>query len=242
MFLNEISVQPPKSKFKVFGFITCCCITVDPGFKLDKRSEAKSITKALKEVSDQGDKLGLQPIEETVFTWKDPSTKSFNNGILTSSRDKDRENIVKLLLQEDGQNENIVSVFPVVGRAGVGKTAVAQLVYEDEEIPKKIDLKAWVSVADVFDAVKITREILFKFTSQSYDLKSFSEVQVALGKALKGKRFLLVLDDVRDETYDEWHGFLSPFMAQPKGTKILVTTCDKELAMFSWELIEIFVT
>ncbi|KAJ9685656.1 hypothetical protein PVL29_017621 [Vitis rotundifolia] len=67
-------------------------------------------------------------------------------------RDEDKKNIIKLLLQSN--NEENLSVVAIVGIGGLGKTTLAQLVYNDEEVVKHFDLRLWACVSNDFD-VKI---------------------------------------------------------------------------------------
>ncbi|XP_040960407.1 putative disease resistance RPP13-like protein 1 [Gossypium hirsutum] len=104
---------------------------------------------------------------------------------------------------------------------GMGKTTLAQLVYNDATINESFDLKAWVCVSDYFDAIAITKAILQSITSESCDYSNLDLLQVKLKEKLSGKRFLLVLDDIWNENYNDWTILRSPFGA---GTHIIVTT------------------
>ncbi|TYI31930.1 hypothetical protein ES332_A04G021500v1 [Gossypium tomentosum] len=104
---------------------------------------------------------------------------------------------------------------------GMGKTTLAQLVYNDPSIKESFDHKSWVCVADDFDAVNITQTILRSLDADSRDENDLNLLQVKLKEKLSGKRFLLVLDDIWNESYSDWTILRAPFAA---GTKIIVTT------------------
>ncbi|CAL4908231.1 unnamed protein product [Urochloa decumbens] len=149
-------------------------------------------------------------------------------------RDKECDDVVGRLLG-DGE-ESCCSVPPavaVVGHGGMGKTVVAQCVYNDARIQGYFDLRAWICVWDRLDEAELTREILQSIggaDDTSYD-DSLEILQEKLGKVVASKRFFLVLDDVwNDEGQTEvdnravWNRVLAPLSSAAIGSKILVTT------------------
>ncbi|PWA46567.1 NB-ARC domains-containing protein [Artemisia annua] len=61
------------------------------------------------------------------------------------------------------------------------------------------------------------------------DFADLNLLQVALRDRLMGKRFLLVLDDVWSEKWEDWKTLEGPFFAGASGSKIIITTRKKEL-------------
>ena len=138
-----------------------------------------------------------------------------------------------MLLRDDPAAEAIVSVVPIVAMGGMGKTTLARLVYDDVEIDKHFNLKAWVCVSDQFDAMRVTKTILHSvMTSQSSSTDSldFNQIQEKLREKLKGKKFLLVLDDMWNENYGDWCCLQSPFLSGSRGSKIIITTKNRSVA------------
>ncbi|XP_050374780.1 putative disease resistance RPP13-like protein 1 [Argentina anserina] len=117
------------------------------------------------------------------------------------------------------------SVIAIVGIGGIGKTTLAQLVYNDADVDKKFDLKMWVFVSLDYGLYMITKSVLESATGgKDSHLFSLNCVQIELQKILKGKRFLLVLDGVCDENLSDWDQFRLPFGGAKKGSKIMMTT------------------
>ena len=87
---------------------------------------------------------------------------------------------------------------------GVGKTTLAQLVYNKELVTERFDVRAWVCVSQEFDVLRITKTILEAVTSSTGDTNDLDLLQVRLNKSLVGKKFLIVLDDILNENYLDW--------------------------------------
>ncbi|GLT30464.1 hypothetical protein SLA2020_052630 [Shorea laevis] len=142
-------------------------------------------------------------------------------------RDSDKDAILQRLLEDGGSLEQDF-VIPIVGMGGLGKTTLARLIYNDEKLEGKFDLKAWICVADIFDVPKITRTILEHVTGERCDF-DFGLLQEKLKGNLFGRKFFLVLDDVWNKEYGQWDVLKRPFMSGAPGSKIIVTTRNKDV-------------
>jgi len=127
----------------------------------------------------------------------------------------------------------------VVGHGGMGKTVLAQCVYNDARIQEYFDLRAWICVWDRLDEAELTREILQSTggADDSFYDDSLEVLQEKLGEMVASKTFFLVLDDVwNDEGKTElenravWNKVLAPLSSAAVGSKILVTTRMKLVA------------
>ncbi|GKV48651.1 hypothetical protein SLEP1_g55452 [Rubroshorea leprosula] len=143
-------------------------------------------------------------------------------------RDSDKKAILDRLLEDGGSLEQDF-VIPIVGMGGLGKTTLARLVYNDEKLEGRFDLKAWVCVSDEFDVARITRNILEHVTKIKPDFENFVLLQEKLKVELSGHKFLLVLDDVWDMEYGQWDILKRPFMSGAIGSRIIVTTQNKDV-------------
>jgi len=66
---------------------------------------------------------------------------SLEDGYGIYGRDKDKEVILKMVLEDRADGEQ-VSVIPTVGMGGVGKTSLARSVYNDHKLKEIFNLKA----------------------------------------------------------------------------------------------------
>ncbi|XP_071682874.1 putative disease resistance protein At3g14460 [Lolium perenne] len=119
-----------------------------------------------------------------------------------------------------------VVVLPIVGIAGVGKTTLAQLVYNDTNA--QFDQRIWVWVSHNFDEVRLTRDILDSFSGERHpEINCFAKLQEMLRSYANSKRFLLILDNV----WDGMNKVLAPLVSSHvNGNVILVTTRNMSVA------------
>ena len=199
--------------------------------KLDAESQTKSsslewnikVIKKMEEILDrleffmeQGDVLGLKGlgiISDPQKCFSMPITPFFLvDDHEVFCRDDDKDAIISLLLSDDVKSEQL-SVIPIVGEVGVGKSTLARLVYNDCRVSQHFEIKAWYPV----------NHEMTKAVSESFSLQSLQE-------SLKGKRFLLVLDDVGSFNYADWESLQSTLKGVANGSCVIVTTRDSEVA------------
>ncbi|PWA93747.1 NB-ARC domains-containing protein [Artemisia annua] len=207
-------------------FIPSCCTSFSLSTRLG--SKLDDISTRLQELMDEKYKLGLSE--------KNEGSKDKNRGYQTSlvvgpsifGREGDKMELVQKLLSDESCNENF-GIVPIVGMGGIGKTTLARVLYDDRLVKDHFELKAWVCVSDDFDSFNISKVIYQSVGGKEKDLTDLNLLQLALRERFMGKRFLLVLDDVWSEKWEDWKTLEGPFFAGASGSKIIITTRKKEL-------------
>jgi hypothetical protein len=213
---------------KVRSLIPACCT----GFNMRLGSEIEEITARFNHMVKQKDDLKLSENvdRKSCRTRETLAPTSVVTQAHVYGREKDKEALLQLLVggkRSDGQ----LSVIPIIGMGSVGKTTLAQLLYNDEEVQSFFDVKAWACVSQDFDAVTVTKTTLEFLTSKSCDSKDLIWLQVKLKEKLKGKKFLVVLDDLWNENYHDWTILRAPFEAGASGSTIVITTRNKGVSL-----------
>ncbi|XP_030531160.2 putative disease resistance RPP13-like protein 1 [Rhodamnia argentea] len=144
-------------------------------------------------------------------------------------REKEEAEILELLTGEAKNADSRLSIVPIVGMGGVGKTALARRLYNDPNVSSCFERRAWACVSDVFDVLSITKTILQSFSELSCEDKDLNRLQIKLKDSQSRKKFLVVLDDVWNEKYGEWTALLKPFEVGAKGSKIILTTRNRSV-------------
>ncbi|XP_022679908.1 putative disease resistance protein RGA4 [Setaria italica] len=170
----------------------------------------------------------FKPQPQMPMQWRqtDACIATESVGIAIESRAQETKHLVDRLLAE-ASSMNLM-VLPIVGMGGLGKTTLAQLVYNDPKIQKHFELRLWVCVSNDFDVDSLANRIVKENGCQASGSSSALD---NLQKAVSGKRYLLVLDDVwnRDEP-SKWERLKSYLQHGGSGSSVLTTTRDEAVA------------
>ncbi|XP_075662066.1 putative disease resistance protein RGA3 isoform X1 [Castanea sativa] len=196
-------------------------------------NKVKAIAESLKRINDEANQYGLTRVElvnanpEVIPSHRE--TDSFLDHSEVVGRKDIVSKIVELLLNAANQQ---LSVIPIVGMAGLGKTTLAKLVYDHELVREHFDKTIWVCVSNEFEDKRILREILESLTCNSSSLENKNTILECLKKELQGKKYILVLDDVWNEDPLKWETLRSCLLGMNMnvGNSIIVTTRSDKVA------------
>ncbi|KAF2319561.1 hypothetical protein GH714_017012 [Hevea brasiliensis] len=197
------------------------------GFKMGHK--IKAIRKRLLEIHADTESFNLEVHnEERGYTTKVRDQTESSVPEVVIGRDGDKKAIIEFLLASN--SEENVSVLSIVGIGGLGKTTLAQFIFNDEQVSKRFEVKLWVCVSDPFDVKMIVKKILESAKGTKSEELELEALKSHLGEIINGKKYMLVLDDVWNENSERWDSLKKLLVGGSGGSKILVTTRSIKVA------------
>ncbi|PKI39157.1 hypothetical protein CRG98_040458 [Punica granatum] len=162
--LRKLLDKAGASSSKLCNLLLPGCITrnLSPRrlvFKHKMGSKVKEIDDRLADIMRRKETLALREgsgarIYGTSHQRRLPSTSLAEPFIV--GREEAKKAILDLVTAESED----LSVIPIVGMGGVGKTTLAQWVYNDEKVKETFHVRGWACVSDEFDMLAVTKTIL----------------------------------------------------------------------------------
>ncbi|KAJ6358300.1 hypothetical protein OIU76_000076, partial [Salix suchowensis] len=225
--IKEIGLQVPKIRCSFLG---------SPCFCLNQVVQRRDIALKIKEVSEKVDEIanerarhGLQLNRGTDEIQRLIST-SLVDELNVCGRDNEKKIIVSKLLAESSQEARDVDVISLVGLGGIGKTILAKLAFNDDEVKAHFEKKIWVCVSEPFDEVRIAKAILEQLEDSTPNLVELQSLLQRVFQCINGIKVLLVLDDVWTEDHRQWEQLKPSLAGCARRSKILVTTRNGAVA------------
>ncbi|XP_042384270.1 putative disease resistance protein RGA1 [Zingiber officinale] len=220
-------------------------------FSVDNQVAFKSrVGGMIKAITDSLDSILLQKSilsnllqEQGSIPMSEPSLNNrethSHNSFVVVGREPEKNKIVDMLTKDDDDDDDddeshhgTVKVIAIVGMGGLGKTTLAQHVYNDARVQDHFASPTmWKVVGAEFNPAEIMKAVLQLATGgSSVNISEIDLVKRKLEEELSGKRFLLVLDDVWNEDALKWGVLKAALTCGARGSKILVTTRSKRVS------------
>ncbi|TYH44278.1 hypothetical protein ES332_D11G183100v1 [Gossypium tomentosum] len=227
--LDDFKTEAQRRRSKVSTFFSLQNPLV---FRLNMARKFKNAREKLDAIAEEKSKFHLREcVVEAAIEWnEDRQTSSLVKESEILGRADEKEKIVSMLVSNASHHDDL-SVYAICGMGGLGKTTLAQLVYNDKNMAKAFDLRAWVCVSDDFDIKRLTKAIVESIEGKSCDIQELDPLQRRFVEMFVGKRFLLVLDDVWNEYHDKWDRLKQALQCGARGSTVIVTTRLEKVAL-----------
>ncbi|KAL8205011.1 hypothetical protein R6Q57_010634 [Mikania cordata] len=158
----------------------------------------------------------------------DETSSLIHDSSLILGRTDDMNMAIEKICNKDvGKHENReIRVYGIWGRRGVGKSTLARSVYNHQRVNKYFEFKFWMQVSKTFLVKEIMIQIIEFVDKRKCGLKDLDMLQESLQSKLRGKKFLIILDDVWIEDSEKifWDQLVETLSCGPEGSVVVITT------------------
>ncbi|XP_012090562.1 disease resistance protein RGA2 [Jatropha curcas] len=221
----------PDTKVRKFAFSKGIRYVKKTAYHVKMSHKVRHVNEMLDKIKNEASSFGLRVISidrVPQIRLERVTDSAIDHPIV--GREVDVSKIVDLLVCFGDQQ--VLTVVPIVGMGGLGKTAIAKLVCQEAMQRKLFDVKMWICVSSNFDEQSILAEMLQTLNENAGGITNKDAALQHLEKELGDKKFLLVLDDVWNQEYEMWDSLKIRLLAisKRKGNAIIVTTRSEEVA------------
>ncbi|KAI3445834.1 hypothetical protein Pfo_002499 [Paulownia fortunei] len=192
--------------------------------------EIVSINEELKKIHD--DRRRVQDLDVTsstgkAFTFLSPSRRTPKTEGKLVGLEKDLVTMLDSLTGHPSQ----LKVFSVIGMGGIGKTTFSRKLYDNPLVIHHFYVRVWVTVSQQYQVREMLLGIMRCVTNVSDEIygRSTEELREQVYRSLKGKRYLIVLDDMWDTK--AWDSLKRAFPDDKNGSRIMLTSRLRDVAV-----------
>ncbi|CAO1940474.1 unnamed protein product [Urochloa humidicola] len=165
----------------------------------------KKMNKRLKQITEQSKSYGIGWVssEPKIDAVDDQETTSFSSSVIVGRR-VEKQAVINILLSSNNKvfstnsySQEISHCTVIHGLAGVGKTELAKLVFNDERIQEAFPQRAWVSLHQNWHEKEIARAIISIIEGIPCNLEILESIYQRLKNVLLS-RCLIILDNLWD--------------------------------------------
>ncbi|XP_047962119.1 putative disease resistance protein RGA3 [Salvia hispanica] len=227
---SEPEPEPEPKKMVCCSFIPSPCLCFKKvSVRRETAKKIEHVKVTLDQILKEKDDFNFVNLTPTPAPRREQSTHYVDlkkvHGLDIHRKTKD---IVSKLMVDVGD----MQILSIVGTGGLGKTTLAKLVYNDNQVKDCFKIRVWICVSDPFDVAGVARGIVNSVGLETIppNTDQLALVLEKLEASVSGKKFLLVLDDVWTEEENKWKDLKICLQCGAPGSKILVTTRNETVA------------
>ncbi|KAH0646493.1 hypothetical protein KY284_034377 [Solanum tuberosum] len=127
-------------------------------------------------------------------------------------------------------HSSLLEVISIVGMGGIGKSTFAKKMFSAPSIVEVFDVSGWITVSKDYSLRNMLLSLL-QDVNEELDKKPDNELADCLQKSLKGRRYLIVVDDIWSTK--AWDDIRRWFPENNNRSRILLTTRIMEVARYA---------
>ncbi|MFS7909244.1 putative virus X resistance protein-like, coiled-coil [Helianthus anomalus] len=204
-------------------------------FRARVAHKVRVLRRKLDAVASQRSRLGLSHSDVSrvdvgvAVEMPDRETSSLiHDSSVIFGRDEEMEKVTRTICDKDvgKHDDGKIRVYGIWGMGGLGKTTLAQLVYNHEKVNQYFELRCWVYVSQNFQVKDTVKRIIESIDGCGCTLTTLDTLQDSLRSKLRGKNFLVVLDDVwiEDSEKSKWDQLSEILSCGAEGSIVVTTT------------------
>ncbi|XP_031505715.1 disease resistance protein RGA2-like [Nymphaea colorata] len=203
-------------------------------YKLGK--DIKAINETLAQISKEKDRyhnILHEFATRSLQITNDRATSCFIDKKDIIGRENDQTTLIQKLVGEDtttcGGGCN-VSIISIVGIGGVGKTTLAQMIFDNDQVKKHFgESMWWVSILQRPNAIDVTKRIVEQIKKDEVNVSELNTLIQLVHSTTSKNKFLLVLDDVWD--LDWWERLEHVLVKKgAPGSRIIMTSRKEHIS------------
>ncbi|KAJ4847528.1 hypothetical protein Tsubulata_003952 [Turnera subulata] len=231
--LDEFAIETQRSRRRRgFKNRVRSCLSLDQKplvFRVKMAHRVKQVRERFGDIAAERDKFHLKERVDGVrvddLQWRETSSLVTESEIY--GRDREKEELTRGLLTGSAD----LSVHAICGMGGLGKTKLAQLVYNMKDMDKHFAVRIWICVSVDFEIRRVVRAMLESIEQSPCTIQELDNLLQQLRRKLRGRKFLLVLDDIWEFDFDKWSRLNDVLRLGAEGSVVMITTRVQTVAL-----------